>query len=158
MPSSSAISSTRDAMTSLATLRFLSGNARFWRTVIVSYKTGNWKTWATLRFAVSKSVTSTPSKYTRPTDGVSNPEMMLRSVVLPQPDGPSSATALPSFQVSEIGLSANVAPPSYEWPTFSKRISAISAPPLEQRVLLRSLDQSHRQRCDLERQSSLNQM
>ena len=108
----SATSSTRFALTSLLTPRFFSGNARFSRTVIVSYKTGNWKTWATLRFAVSRSVTSTPSKYTRPTDGVSKPEIILSRVVLPQPLGPRSAIASPSFQVNEIGLRAKVAPSS----------------------------------------------
>ena len=37
------------------------------------------------------SVTSLPSNSTCPCDGVTRPEMMLSSVVLPQPDGPSSA-------------------------------------------------------------------
>ena len=50
-----------------------------------------WNTCAMLRRSGERSVTSRSSKRMRPSVGVSRPDMMLSSVVLPQPDGPSSA-------------------------------------------------------------------
>ena len=44
-----------------------------------------------LRFSGGRAVTSVPLYNTRPRVGVSRPEMMLSSVVLPQPEGPKSA-------------------------------------------------------------------
>ena len=44
-----------------------------------------------LRFWVDSGVMSSPSNRIFPRDGVMMPEMTLSSVVLPQPDGPSSA-------------------------------------------------------------------
>jgi len=52
---------------------------------------GNWNTWAILRFWVDSGVISTLSNRILPRDGVTMPDMRLRRVVLPQPDGPSSA-------------------------------------------------------------------
>src|SRR3546814_6454038 len=52
--------------------------------------TGNWNTWAMLRSRVSRSVTSRPPNLTRPSLGAMRPEMTLRRVVLPQPEGPRS--------------------------------------------------------------------
>ena len=53
--------------------------------------TGNWNTWAMFRCCGVRAVTSTPSNLTVPRDGLTRPETMLSSVVLPHPDGPSSA-------------------------------------------------------------------
>ena len=53
--------------------------------------TGNWNTCAMLRCCGVWSVTSTPSNFTVPCDGVMSPDTMFSIVVLPQPDGPSSA-------------------------------------------------------------------
>ena len=44
-----------------------------------------------LRFWVDSGVMSTPSNRILPRDGVTIPEIRFSSVVLPQPDGPSSA-------------------------------------------------------------------
>ena len=44
-----------------------------------------------LRFCVVCVVTSTPSNRILPREGVTMPEIKFNSVVLPQPDGPSSA-------------------------------------------------------------------
>ena len=53
---------------------------------------------------------SRPPISTRPAVCVASPAMMRSSVVLPQPDGPSSATSSPSATVSETLSSAMVAP------------------------------------------------
>ncbi|MNP73747.1 hypothetical protein D3C76_1705110 [compost metagenome] len=58
---------------------------------MVSYTTGNWNTWAMLRFSGVRLLTALPSNNTCPWDGLSKPEMMLSKVDLPQPDGPSKA-------------------------------------------------------------------
>ncbi len=51
----------------------------------------------TLRLPAGRSVTSSPWKRTRPLPGSGNsrPAMILRSVVFPEPDGPSTATSFP---------------------------------------------------------------
>jgi hypothetical protein len=51
---------------------------------------------------------STPSKVILPRDGVTMPEIRFNSVVLPQPDGPSSAYAPPCRHVMVTGFSAKV--------------------------------------------------
>ncbi|MNR49898.1 hypothetical protein D3C85_1693430 [compost metagenome] len=71
--------------------RLRSGKARFWATVMVSYTTGNWKTWAMLRACGLLPVTSWPSNRMRPCEGRKRPDTQFSSVVLPQPDGPSKA-------------------------------------------------------------------
>jgi hypothetical protein len=53
--------------------------------------TGNWNTCAMLRCCGLSFVTSRPSKLRPPCDGVTSPETMFSNVVLPQPEGPSSA-------------------------------------------------------------------
>ncbi|MNT18278.1 hypothetical protein D3C72_1534690 [compost metagenome] len=82
---------TRSRMRSGGTPRLRSGKARFSATVMVSYTTGNWNTWAMLRACGDSWLTGLPSNSTSPWDGVSSPEMMLSKVDLPQPDGPSKA-------------------------------------------------------------------
>jgi hypothetical protein len=68
--------------------------------------TGNWNTWAMLRSCGEARVTSRPSKRTVPCDGVSRPDIRFSKVVLPQPDGPSSAKAPPSANSIFSGSSA----------------------------------------------------
>jgi hypothetical protein len=68
--------------------------------------TGNWNTWAMFRCCGVRPVTSTPSNFTVPRDGLMRPETMLSSVVLPHPDGPSSAYAPPSAKLMTSGSSA----------------------------------------------------
>ncbi len=55
-------------------------------------------------------VASTPSISTRPPVGCSNPAMMLKMVLLPQPDGPIRLTKRPCGIDSVIGASAWKAP------------------------------------------------
>src|SRR5262252_9774176 len=55
-------------------------------------------------------VASTPSISTRPLVGSSNPAMMLKIVLLPQPDGPIRLTKRPCGMDSVIGASAWKAP------------------------------------------------
>src|SRR5215467_2874784 len=55
-------------------------------------------------------VASTPSISTRPLVGSSNPAMMLKIVLLPQPDGPIRLTKRPCGIDSVIGASAWKAP------------------------------------------------
>ena len=54
--------------------------------------------------------TSLPSTSTSPVSAVSNPATIRSAVVLPQPDGPSSATSSPGAISSDIPSSALDAP------------------------------------------------
>ncbi len=49
---------------------------------------------------------SRPAMTTRPSDGSSNPAMVRKSVVLPQPDGPSSEKNSPSAMPRSMPRSA----------------------------------------------------
>src|SRR5215218_5705967 len=69
---------------------------------------------------------SCPASTTRPSSGVSKPASMRRSVVLPQPDGPSSAKNSPSRISSESRSTA--AKPENRLLTASKRTSTRDAP------------------------------
>src|SRR6266404_1823526 len=55
-------------------------------------------------------VASTPSMSTRPPVGSSNPAMMLKMVVFPQPEGPIRLTKRPCGMASVTGASARKAP------------------------------------------------
>ena len=68
--------------------------------------TGNWNTCAMFRCCGERCVTSSPSNLTVPCDGITRPEMMFSIVVLPQPEGPSSAYAPPSSKRILSGSSA----------------------------------------------------
>ncbi|CAM5258617.1 hypothetical protein SVIOM342S_00828 [Streptomyces violaceorubidus] len=60
---------------------------------------GSWRTsWALLRYALSaraEYARGAPSKVTRPPVGLTRPSSERASVVLPQPDSPTSATISP---------------------------------------------------------------
>ena len=63
------------------------------------------------RFSAGTSVMSSPPMMRRPpSSGVSNPAMMRRSVVFPQPEGPRSTVRQPPSKVSVKGWSTNVSP------------------------------------------------
>src|SRR5262247_2944990 len=79
----SAIAATFCSISARGRRRLRKGKARFSHTVMVSYTTGNWNTWAIWRRSVGRSVRSMPSNRTLPSVGRTNPEMMLSSVVLP---------------------------------------------------------------------------
>jgi hypothetical protein len=69
--------------------------------------TGAWKTMPTS--AIGR-VTERPPTTTRPVVAGRSPAMILRSVDLPQPDGPTSARNSPWSTVNEIPLSASTGP------------------------------------------------
>src|SRR5215204_5458361 len=62
-----------------------------------------------------------PSRLMAPDDGRSSPESRLSSVVLPHPEGPTTATNSPREISSERGLRTSTAPKERE--TFSRRSS-----------------------------------
>src|SRR5215469_4514672 len=62
------------------------------------------------RLAAGTGAMSLPSTVTVPLSAVSNPARIRRAVVLPQPDGPSSATSSPGAISSDSPLSARTVP------------------------------------------------
>src|SRR5688572_19250226 len=58
-------------------------------------RASDWNTMPKLRLCVGTPVMSSPSSAIVPEDGSSNPAIILSSVVLPQPDGPSRQTKVP---------------------------------------------------------------
>ena len=67
----------------------------------------------TLRRSIGTSVTSASLKKIRPpASGVSSPAAMRCSVVLPQPEGPSSTIVSPRAISSDTGSSARVPSPN----------------------------------------------
>src|SRR4051812_13011937 len=66
-----------------------------------------WKTMLTARLFAETVVTSAPCSTTRPLSGVSNPAIIRRLVVLPQPDGPSIEKNSPS-RISSVTSSTAV--------------------------------------------------
>src|SRR5207244_1021228 len=64
----------------------------------------------TLRSPTLRNSASSPSKRTSPRSGQSSPAMMRSSVVLPDPDGPSSASSSPD-SMSRLTLSRAVKAP-----------------------------------------------
>ncbi len=85
-----AISSTRPSVNGV-----LRPNWRFCRTRLVGNNAGRWKLIDTSLFHGSSCVTSLPAIRITPLDGVSKPATTRNVVVLPQPDGPTSASHSP---------------------------------------------------------------
>ena len=79
-----------------------SGNATFWRTVIHgnSERLYSWNTSAMFPSA----------SHASPAVGSSRPEMHLSSVVLPQPDGPTTQTNSPALTSNETSPIASTVP------------------------------------------------
>ena len=77
------------------------------------------------RWLAVSQVTSLPSIYTLPSVTASKPEIMRSVVVLPQPEGPSSATNSPLRMVRSIGFTAHASPNFLA--TCLSSISAISS-------------------------------
>ena len=63
---------------------------------------------------------SCPSSVMRPALGVSNPASILRSVVLPQPEPPSSAKISPREIVNETSRTASNVPNRLETPSIPR--------------------------------------
>ena len=76
-----------------------------------------WNIIAVPRASGGRRVMSRPSTTMRPSLGTTNPAIARRSVVLPQPELPSSATTSPRATVSDTRSSTRVAP--YETLTAS---------------------------------------
>src|SRR5262245_28582643 len=69
------------------------------------------------------SVTSAPSMAIRPSEGSSKPPTMRRSVVLPQPDGPSSPKNPPRRMSIETASTAATSPKRLVRPRISTLVS-----------------------------------
>ena len=80
------------------------------------------------RLAAGTGAMSLPSTVTVPLSAVSNPARIRSAVVLPQPDGPSSATSSPGAISSDSPFSARTAPNDR---LTSRRLTG--APPLAAR-------------------------
>src|SRR5262250_2618742 len=80
------------------------------------------------RLAAGTGAMFLPSTVTVPLSAVSNPARIRSAVVLPQPEGPSSATSSPGAISSDSPLSARTVP--NDLPTFSR---LTGAPPLAAR-------------------------
>src|SRR5262249_33503120 len=65
---------------------------------------------------------SIPSIMMRPLSGISNPAIIRSKVVLPQPEGPSSAKKAPRSILSETPATAVVAPKRFETPAISSSV------------------------------------
>jgi hypothetical protein len=75
-----------------------------------------------LRFSGGRLVTSLSLNQTRPDVASSKPEMILRIVVLPEPEGPTSAVQAEPGHTSDTEPNATV-PSGYTLFRFSRRIS-----------------------------------
>jgi hypothetical protein len=71
---------------------------------------GRWKTMFTGRWLGASRVMSSPSRRTRPADGLTNPAMTRRSVVFPQPDGPRKVMNWPGGISSSTSCKAATRP------------------------------------------------
>ena len=67
----------------------------FCATLICRNRAQCWKTNPTPRSAAAAKVTSAPPNSTRPASGNSRPAITRSNVVLPEPEGPSSAMSSP---------------------------------------------------------------
>ncbi len=81
-----------------------------------------------LRWFGRRATISLPSILMRPVEGVSNPATMRSTVVLPQPDGPSSDTNSPFWMSRLKSFTTRVAPKDFSRCWISRK--AISAVPL----------------------------
>lgn len=77
---------------------------------------------------------SSPSKITRPDEGRISPATELSTVLLPEPERPTSAVTVPGSSRSEIGP---IVIPELPWPSFLTTSTASSSsmpPPLSSRL------------------------
>src|SRR5437588_6229915 len=88
-----------------------------------------WNTKPRFRLCAGMFVTSAPEISTLPVDGSSNPAMIFRIVVLPEPLGPSSVTRAPSATENEVGSTAVTIPNSLDtWSTTTAPADPRSQP------------------------------
>ena len=69
------------------------------------------------RLSAGRAVMSTPSLINRPEVGRSKPAMIMRNVVLPEPEGPSSVRNSPGATSSDTFRSASKLPKALPIPT-----------------------------------------
>src|SRR5579883_748366 len=96
-----------------------------------------------LRRSGGASVRSRSASHTRPAVGVSNPATIRRVVVLPQPEGPSSATSSPDASSRLRSVTAGVSPKRLV--RWSRTICAIAA--VACYLMRRRRESSVRRRC-----------
>ncbi|MCY1306691.1 hypothetical protein D9M70_565640 [compost metagenome] len=80
--------------------------------VMCGNSASDWNTMPKLRLCVGTRVMSSPSSRIAPPVGRSRPAIILRSVVLPQPEGPSMQTKVPCGTVRSTLLTALKVPNS----------------------------------------------
>ena len=85
-----------------------SGRRTFAATRAHGISVGDWNTIARRRAASSAGTASSPHQRMRPAVGASSPATIRSSVVLPQPEGPSSVTNSPARTARSTGSSARV--------------------------------------------------
>ena len=93
-----------------ATPRRRSPKATFSATDKCGNSAYDWNTRPTSRWCAETRVMSRPASTMRPLCGVSRPAMARMVVVLPQPDGPSSASNSPSATPRSSAGTATLAP------------------------------------------------
>ena len=84
--------------------------ARFSKTDRKGYTTGVWKTIATSRSRGASASTRRPSIQRLPAVSGSNPAINRKSVLLPEPDGPTITNSAPSSTVKSSGRTASIPP------------------------------------------------
>ena len=100
------MSSTRVAMTPGSTFRSFSGKPMFCATVMCGNSASFWNTMEVGRSAAGTPAMSSPSMRIVPEVVSSKPATCFRSVVLPQPEGPTRAMNSPCRTSSDTPFSA----------------------------------------------------
>src|SRR5690606_33463414 len=109
-PSNSATRASRRSWSRAGSLRTLTPNRMFSRTLRCGNSAYDWNTIAMRRCAGGSLVTSRPSIRMRPLLGVSSPAIIRSVVDLPQPDGPSSTTKAPACAEKLASSTATAVP------------------------------------------------
>ena len=107
-PTRARASATRASASSRGTPARSSGRRTLPATLAQGISVGAWNTKATLRPTASSSRIGRRQSRSRPSLGASRPAIIFSSVLLPQPEGPSSVTNSPSSTRRSTGCSACV--------------------------------------------------
>ena len=91
-------------------------------TVMFGNSAYDWKTMPTLRWFGGLRVMSSPSTVILPAVGISNPAIMRRVVVLPQPDGPRNETNSPRSAARLKSATAATSPKRFWTPVSSRNV------------------------------------
>ena len=107
-PTRPSASATRASASGRGTPARSSGSRTLVATLAHGMSVGDWNTKAMRRPVASSWLTGRRQSRSRPSLGSSNPATIFSSVLLPQPEGPSSVTNSPSATVRSTGCSACV--------------------------------------------------